>query len=273
MKRIASIILLFLMALAIPVFADDVQPIDSQVAAIVNSNQAPRAKAAALTPLLSTAGANRATQKADFAKGMQKKDAIELASSALNKYVPAHNTKVANLDVEFAQQNAAAARNEQAQSVHNTNRCVYPEGNPGVCAGYNAEAQRLNNEADSITALGQQLDSRRDALNAEKVSLDEIQKNLSNDVLEYTAWQKRYNANVTQNEANITLLLNTLKQVLKSNDDCKNALKSGTNENMSEICGQLFDGNAIHNGKTNQGTGTREFGRGANPTNEREPHN
>jgi hypothetical protein len=275
MKRIASFTLLFLMALAIPVFADnDVQPIDSQVAAIVNSNQAPSAKAVQLTPLIQTAGANRADQKASYAKMMPKKDAIELASKALDKYVPAHNTAVSNLNIEMAQQNADAAANQRAQDAHNASVCTYPPDNPGACAGYNAEAQRLNDDANRITAYGQQLNNKRDALNTEKATLDEMQKNLSSDVLEYTAWQKRYNANVAQNEANIVLLLNTLKQILRSNSDCQDAIKHSSDETMVEICRQMFDGNRVpSNTNTNRGTGTRSFGTGANPTNEQEPHN
>ena len=275
MKRIASFVLFFLtiFALSIPVFADDVQPVDKQVAAIVTAGTTPSAKATAILGLLNTASAINEAQKADFKKMEAKKSGIEMADAALTKYLPAHNEAVRALGIEQAQHNDSVRALDAATAQHNANRCVAPSDNPGVCNAYNAEANDLNNRASYLTNEAAQENKKADDLNAEKAKLDEIQKNLSADVLEYTAWSKSYNANVDQNQANIKLLVSTLKQVLQSNENCKKAIGNGTDENMSEICGQLFDGNSTHGGNTNKGTGTKEFGTGANPTNEQEPHN
>jgi len=272
MKRSFALVLA-LFALNTFAFADDVQPVNTQVAAIVAASTTPAAKATAILGLISTAGAINEAQKADFKKMEAKKSAIELAASTLNKYLPTHNDAVRALAVEQGQHNDAVRAQDAATAQHNANRCVAPSDNPGVCNGYNAEANQLNQRADYLSNEAATLNKRADDLNAEKAKLDEIQKNLSADVLEYTTWSKSYNANVAQNQANIALLISTLKQVLKSNDDCKRTIASGTDENMKEVCSQLFDGNAIHGGNTNKGTGTKEFGRGGNPTNEQEPHN
>jgi chromosome segregation ATPase len=272
LKRISLFLLAFL-ALNTFAHADDVQPVNSQVNAIVAANTTPAAKATAILGLLNTASTINEAEKADFKTHEAKKSAIEMADAALTKYLPPHNTAVANLAIEQGQHNDAVHAQDTATAQHNANRCVAPSDNPGVCSAYNAEADQLNQRASYLTNEAAGLNKRADDLNAEKAKLDEIQKNLSADILEYTAWSKSYNANVAQNQANIALLVSTLKQVLKSNDDCKKAIGSGTAENMSEVCGQLFDGNAIHDGKTNRGTGTNEFGRGGNPTNEQEPHN
>jgi hypothetical protein len=273
MKRITGITLFLLMFSALSTFAQDVQPVNGQVAAIVASATSPAVKAAAILPLLNAAGATNSALKASYTKGMQKKDAIDLASAAYNKYLPPHNTAVANLNVELGQHNDWAARNQQAQNAHNANVCTAQEGS-SACNWYNTEANNLNNEANRITAEAATLNSRGDFLNAEKGRLDEIQKNLSADTLEYTAWAKSYNADRDQNQANITLLLSTLRQILQSNDNCKQAIASGSDENMAEVCRQLFDGNRVPtNTNTNQGTGTRMYGEGANPTNEQNPHN
>lgn len=275
MKRITSIALFSLMSLAlsIPVLAQDVQPIDSQVAAVVATNLTPGAKMQALTPLAQVAGANRTAEKADYAKMMPKKDAIDMAAAAINKYAPSVSTAVANLNIELDAHASNVAAQDAATEQHNANRCTAPSDNPGVCAAYNNEADRLNTNANRLTQEASQLNQRRDALLTEKATLAEMQKNLSSDLLEYTAWQKSYNANMQQNEANITLLLNTYKQLQQQLDDCKAAIKNGTNENMAERCGAPFDGNTIHDGKTNRGTGTNEFGKGGNPVIEQEPHN
>jgi|HubBroStandDraft_1064217.scaffolds.fasta_scaffold116390_2 hypothetical protein len=53
------------------------------------------------------------------------------------------------------------------------------------------------------------------------------------------------------------------------NDDvlkCRQAITNSTEEDMVEKCGQMWDGNAIHPGLVNQGTGTKTYGTGANPT-------
>jgi chromosome segregation ATPase len=273
MKRISFALFLALFALSTFAHADDVQPVNTQVAAIVAASTTPAAKTTAILGLLNTASTINEAQKADFTKHEAKKSAIEMADATLTKYLPAHNDAVRALAVEQGQHNDSVRAQDAATAQHNANRCVAPSDNPGVCSAYNAEADQLNQRAGYLANEAAQENAKADNLNAEKAKLDEIQKNLSADVLEYTAWQKSYNANVTQNQANIALLVSTLKQILKSNDDCKKALASGTNENMKEVCGQLFDGNAVHDGKTNQGTGTRSFGTGSNPTNEQEPHN
>jgi hypothetical protein len=273
MKRIACLTALFLMALTTSVFAQGVQPIDSQVAAIVNSNQTPGAKVVSLQPLINAAAANRVDEKASYAKMMPKKDAIELAKNALDHRLGPHNDEVRNLNVETAQHNDWAARNQAAQNAHNASVCTAEEGS-GACNWYDAEAARLNAEANRITAESVKLNNTGDYLRQEKLNLDEIQNNLSKDILEYTAWSKSYNADVQQNEANIVLLINTLKQILNSNAACQDAIKHSSDETMKEICGQMFDGNQIHEDRNpNQGTGTRFYGSGANPTNEQEPHN
>jgi hypothetical protein len=274
LKRISFALFLALFALSTFAHADDVQPVNAQVAAIVAANTTPAAKAAAIMPLLNAAGAINTAQIADFKAHDAKKSAIELADSALTKYLPAHNKAVAALNIEEGQHNDAVRDSDANIQRHNDNRCVAPSDNPGACAAYNAEQVQLNNRANYLSNEAAALNKRGDDLNTEKASLDEIQKNLSSDLLEYTAWSKSYNANVAQNQANIALLVSTLKQVLKSNDDCKKAIASGTDENMAEVCRQLFDGNKVPTDtNTNQGTGTRSFGSGANPTNEREPHN
>lgn len=273
MKRISFALILTILALGTLAHADDVQPVNSQVAAIVAASTTPAAKTTAILGLLNTASTINEAEKADFTKHEAKKSAIEMADATLSKYLPAHNDAVRALSVEQGQHNDSVRAQDAATAQHNANRCVAPADNPGVCNAYNAEANQLNQRAGYLANEAAGLNKRADDLNTEKEKLDEIQKNLSSDILEYTAWQKSYNANVTQNQANIALLVSTLKQVLKSNEDCKKAIAGGTDENMSEICGQLFDGNAIHDGKTNKGTGTREFGTGSNPTNEQEPHN
>ena len=273
MKRISFALFLAFFALSTFAYAEDVQPVDKQVATIVAGSTTPAAKATAILGLLNTASTINEAQKADFKKMEAKKSAIELADSALTKYLPPHNTAVANLAVEQGQHNDSVRALDAATAQHNANRCVAPSDNPGVCNAYNAEANDLNQRASYLTNEAAGLNKRADDLNTEKAKLDEIQKNLSADVLEYTTWSKSYNANVEQNQANIKLLVSALKQVLKSNDDCKKAIASGTDENMKEVCSQLFDGNASHGGNTNKGTGTKEFGTGANPTNEQEPHN
>jgi hypothetical protein len=63
-----------------------------------------------------------------------------------------------------------------------------------------------------------------------------------------------------------TRILGDLGQI---NDDvlkCREAIKNSTKEDMVEKCGQMWDGNAIHPGLVNQGTGTKSYGTGANPT-------
>lgn len=50
-----------------------------------------------------------------------------------------------------------------------------------------------------------------------------------------------------------------LGQINQSILDCRKAITSGTEEDMVERCGQLWDGNALHPGLINKGTGSRLF--------------
>ncbi len=67
-----------------------------------------------------------------------------------------------------------------------------------------------------------------------------------------------------------------LKELGKVNQevlDCRAAIANASQEEMVERCGQLFDGNALHPALVNQGTGSKIFGAGGNPTNDSGPHN
>lgn len=55
---------------------------------------------------------------------------------------------------------------------HNANQCVATSDNPGACAGYNAEAQRLNNSKDELLARLRSLASESDRLIARNKEIE-----------------------------------------------------------------------------------------------------
>jgi hypothetical protein len=63
-----------------------------------------------------------------------------------------------------------------------------------------------------------------------------------------------------------TRILGDLGQINDNVLKCRQAITNSTEEDMVEKCGQMWDGNAIHPGLVNQGTGTKSYGTGANPT-------
>jgi hypothetical protein len=71
-----------------------------------------------------------------------------------------------------------------------------------------------------------------------------------------------------------TRILEALGQINNDVAACRDAIKGSSDEDMVEKCGQMWDGNAIHPGFVNKGTGTNSFGQGANPTpNNQQPQN
>jgi len=56
-------------------------------------------------------------------------------------------------------------------------------------------------------------------------------------------------------------ILGDLEGLNKQVRDCRAAIVNGTDEEMVELCGQLFDGNMLHPALINQGTGSHTFGR------------
>jgi hypothetical protein len=71
-----------------------------------------------------------------------------------------------------------------------------------------------------------------------------------------------------------TRILGELGDINNEVGKCRDAIKGASDEFMVETCGQMWDGNAIHPGFVNKGTGTNSFGQGANPTpNNQQPQN
>ena len=208
-------------------------------------------------------------------------DNLKLDQAQYDKAFAAHQARVDQFNEKNKAYDLAAAHqtelvndetaklnvHQQWASQHNANQCHYPEGNPGVCAAYSAEAAQIDQDAAQIRAESASINASSEALNqeaasinaeaerinADKAQVDQQGQNLNAaiadyraNVAEYQAKADRHNQALAENEAKFARILADLKAIGKQTDDCTNALKDtrdGALENIHAVCGRMFDGN------------------------------
>jgi chromosome segregation ATPase len=239
MKRNLTLTLLTLL-LAVASFG---QSVKDQLAAIEQE----------ATPLLAQREANKKT----LAQLEQTKSDIQFGYDALTKYADKYKNDKAAYDIDLGGYSPQADALNSAMAAHNSNRCTAPADNPGVCAGYNAEANQLNARRAQLETQKEDLDRRKGYLDTTLGQLRELQSVLQAKFEKYTADANAYNEQNNANEAKIKTLADRWNALLNSMGNCfKNLPPAATDEQIHEACGAAWDGNSV--GKpavVNQGTG------------------
>ena len=83
-----------------------------------------------------------------------------------------HDEQTAKQNDAVAQESARAATYQAAVAAHNANVCRAPANDPGQCAAYNEERDRLDAEKAFLESWIAQLNAEAPRLNAEKASMD-----------------------------------------------------------------------------------------------------
>jgi hypothetical protein len=146
--------------------------------------------------------------------------------------------------------------------------CVFEHGHPEQCAAYTAEAQALEKEKGSLSNEGKNLD-------AAEFQLEDSRKQLTTRTENWAVATKKNISDINLNESRIAILQKFVIQIQIQLKACQDALKTNNLELIHAACGAMFDGNRVPSDtNVNQGTGTRMYGEGANPTpNQKGPHN
>jgi len=176
--------------------------------------------------------------------------------ATLDKYTAKYQSDKTAYDLNLAAYSTAAGELNSALDSHNANRCTAPSDNPGVCAAYNAEADRLNARRAQLQPTKDSLDQTKAFLDTTVGQLRELQSVMQAKYEKFAADAKAYDAQNNENEAKIKALAdrwNALMGKLKGNNDacfaqippaCQvNPLLDDKCEKMHAACGAMFDGN------------------------------
>jgi chromosome segregation ATPase len=216
----------------------------------------------------------RVTMTAQWPAFEQKKSDIEFAYAALVKQAPIVKqeaeeigAKQRNIDAQYDSLKSAVAQLQADGARHNANSCTEKctqNSCDGSCAWYNNEKaaleQRqanLNQQIQSVNAANQENDNQRQTVKKSAEDLQVIQDKVSADTLQWTADVKQFKADWEDNEAQITVLQNTLarlKQIKTQVDGCMRSIPTECDnpattelvtrcEKMHAACGKMFDGN------------------------------
>jgi hypothetical protein len=225
--KIQILLLLFVASTAL---AQTPQPKPLTLGAQINATQVELDKDVKLEPVYQTA-----------------LDATVITGTSLNASVAEVKKGLADLKTQQAAHDITRAQHNATAEAHNNPPCIItPDNNP--CVAYHAEYLRLKAEEDSLRLEQAGFDKT-------KARLDKQQADNSDATLKWWAAKSKAQADWDANEGNITRLKADLVKLRKSYDDCVEAMKHGTLENMAEVCGQPFDGNAIHIPRPLGGTG------------------
>jgi len=154
--------------------------------------------------------------------------------------------KKEDLEKRAQQLSKEGEKHNEWAARHNANRCMAPPDNPGACTAYDAEAVRINEEKDQLTArqaaLAREesdLENQQGGLSQEAASLqsisnglDQTQATLSDDETEFI---KRCEGAAVRARA--------LLEVIKSNDSLKapsNQSENGSHDD--KIVGSMVQG-------------------------------
>ena len=205
----------------------------------------------------------------------QKKSDIEFAYAAYQKQAPIVKQEIASWNqkedacaAQFQAYVPALNQLEADGTRHNntscTEKCTQGGGCDGTCAWYENERRALEQrqatlkaQVAPILAQKKELDQEGDTLKASATDLDTIMDTVSAQTLQWTADVKQFKATWDDNEAQITVLQNTLvrlKQIKASVDSCMRSIPAECDapntpllvtkcEKMHADCGRLFDGN------------------------------
>jgi hypothetical protein len=131
---------------------------------------------------------------------------------------------------------------------HNNPPCIVTDQNPHNCDEYHKEFLALQERTRLIVIE----DAR---LAEEKRRVDMLEKKNTDDTLQWFKESKRLDNEIAQQDAAIAKAQTLIAPARKSYLDCLRANKGQSLEYIHEVCGQLFDGNSLHEKFTNKGTG------------------
>jgi chromosome segregation ATPase len=205
----------------------------------------------------------------------QRKSDIEFAYAAYQKQAPVVQQEAEQIgqkqSVIDSRYNALKPLVEQLQADgarHNANSCTEKCDQNGRCDGscawYNNEKaaleQRqanLNAQIADVNAANQENDNERQTVKKSADDLDQIMDTVGKQTLQWTADVKQFKADWDDNEAQITVLQNTLarlKEIKGQVDGCMRSIPAECDapntpllvtkcEKMHADCGRMFDGN------------------------------
>ena len=206
----------------------------------------------------------------------QRKSDIEFAYAAYQKQAPLvkqeitdwtqkENTCAAQFQAYVPALNQLEADGTRHNNTSCTEKCDQNGNNcDGTCAWYTAEKNALEQRQATLKAqvapiLAQkaELEQEGDTLKKSSDDLDQIIDTVQAQTLKWTADVKQFKADWDDNEAQITVLQNTitrLQQIKKALDDCTRSIPAeceapntpywvGQCATMHAACGRIFDGN------------------------------
>jgi hypothetical protein len=131
---------------------------------------------------------------------------------------------------------------------HNNPPCISTDQNPHNCDEYHKEFLALQERTRLIRIEDDQLAEERKRVNR-------LEKKNTDDILQWVKETKRLDNAIAEQDAAIAKAQALMAPRRKSYLDCLRANKGQSLEYIHEVCGQLFDGNSVHEKFINKGTG------------------
>lgn len=177
---------------------------------------------------LNKLGDEKKALEADEARLAKRWDDLKWSNEQIKKKVEQYKNDVSQL-------NQAQAAHEAEAAAHNA-RCTGTFNDRGFVDACNAAAARGNANKARLESQARSLNQTRDLLNqAIQTQTEETQK--------VFAAHKAHVARIEEIVAKARPMIERLKAIQAEVDKCKAAIKRGTDENMHDRCGEMFDGN------------------------------
>lgn len=158
----------------------------------------------------------------------QRWDDLKWSATQIKKKIDVH-------EAEFAKHEAESVQYNQAVAAHNS-RCTGTFDDHAFVVACNAEMANLN--ADKA-----RLEQRRGSLNDERSLLNKSIATQTEETEKVFAKHKANAGRMDEIRERANPLIARLKAIDEEVKKCRDAIKSGSNETMHAVCGEMFDGN------------------------------
>jgi len=178
-------------------------------------------------------------------------DLLMRAVTTHEKDLATHNAWTDQVAAEIKQQRAYAKDvNQQADSYNGTCSGTVDQNTYNWCS---SERSRIQPMIDKVNEWKVKVDDEASKVNAERDTINQDAATLNQAVKEFDVKGYAENARGKEYFKKYYALVQRIKdfeaKIKALNDQCSGAV--GSAEKVSETCGQMFDGNAVHQTETN----------------------